>query len=251
MKLNVVIGRFQPMHNGHVELIQHALNTADTTLVLIGCSEKDGYSKKNPFTFEERSALIHEHFSNADIVTFPLTDISCDKAWVELTRQAISRLAGDKYSEISFVCCNKDSETTASNNLLSGYYSTEFLEFKYTLNATDLREKFLNGDLKYITGIPHVTQQFLAQVEEKLIHDSQTIVSMLEAGETSINTAAVSADISLPDWKTSYLYSYIDLRLVSCFKCSLYKTPQQFGQTTTQEVYESLVVCKECRGNDD
>lgn len=247
MKLNVVIGRFQPLHNEHVRLIQYALDTADTTLVLIGCSEKDGYSKKNPFTFEERSELIYEYFKNTNVVTYPLNDTNCNESWVVLVNQTVTKLAGDKYSEISFVCCNKDSSTTASNNLLKDLFPIKLIEVQHNLNATELREKFFNGDLKYITGIPHVTQQFLAEVEEKLIHDSQVITSMLEAGETSINRAAISADISLPDWRTSYLYSYIDLRLVSCFKCGLYKTPQQFGQTTTQEVYETLVVCKDCQ----
>ncbi len=251
MKLNVVIGRFQPLHNEHVRLIQHALDTADTTLVLIGCSEKDGYSKKNPFTFEERSELIYEHFKNTSVVTYPLNDTDCNESWVALVNQTVNKLAGDKYSEISFVCCNKDSSTTASNNLLKDSFPFDVVEVQQDLNATDLREKFLNGDLKYITCIPHVTQQFLTHVEEKLIHDSQVITSMLEAGETSISTAARSADIDLPDWRTSYLYSYIDLRLVSCFKCGLYKTPQQFGQTTTQEVYETLVVCTECRDVND
>ena len=46
MKLNVIIGRFQPLHEEHVRLIQYALDTADQTLVLIGCSDEAGYSKK-------------------------------------------------------------------------------------------------------------------------------------------------------------------------------------------------------------
>lgn len=248
MKLNVIIGRFQPLHEEHVRLIQYALDTADQTLVLIGCSDEDGSSKKNPFTFEERASLINDHFLGNSLITLPLKDVKCDDSWVELVAQTIERIASQEENEITFVCCNKDSSTTASNNLLKNLFPIKYLEATQNLNATEIRNKFFNGDLKYITCIPHVTQQFLAQTEHQLIQDCEVVVTLLTAGETSITTAIRSADLPFTEWKLSYLYSYIDQRLVACFKCGEYKTPQQFGYTTTQEVFETLVVCRCCQG---
>lgn len=250
MKLNVIIGRFQPLHEEHVRLIQYALDTADQTLVLIGCSNEDGYSKKNPFTFEERASLINDHFLNNSLITLPLKDIKCNDSWVELVSQTVSHVANQEEDEVTFVCCNKDSATTESNSLLKALFPIKYLEPVKNLNATEIRNKFFNGDLKFITGIPHVTQQFLDETEQQLIQDCEVVV-LLTTGQTSIKTAIRLADLPFTDWKLSYLYSYIDQRLVACFKCSKYKTPQQFGYTTTQEVFETLVICKCCQGVED
>ncbi len=56
MKLALVIGRFQPLHNGHLSLIDEARKQADKTLVLIG-SSRQLPDFKNPFSYEERLKL--------------------------------------------------------------------------------------------------------------------------------------------------------------------------------------------------
>lgn len=45
MKLNFVVGRFQPLHNEHVKLIRAAFKDTDKTVVFIGCSTRDGIDK--------------------------------------------------------------------------------------------------------------------------------------------------------------------------------------------------------------
>ena len=53
----VLIGRFQPFHNGHATLLAKALETADKVLVLLG-SARAARNAKNPFIWEERAAMI-------------------------------------------------------------------------------------------------------------------------------------------------------------------------------------------------
>lgn len=57
----VLIGRFQPLHNGHVALIEQALQIADKVLILLGSSFA-ARTPKNPFTFDERKQMIRETF---------------------------------------------------------------------------------------------------------------------------------------------------------------------------------------------
>ena len=57
----VIIGRFQPLHNSHVQLIEHAGSIADNVLVLVG-SARTAPTIKNPFSFVERKKLIEEAF---------------------------------------------------------------------------------------------------------------------------------------------------------------------------------------------
>ena len=53
----VFIGRFQPFHYGHAEVIIEALKCSRHVIVLIG-SANSGRSWRNPFTFEERAKFI-------------------------------------------------------------------------------------------------------------------------------------------------------------------------------------------------
>lgn len=57
----VFIGRFQPLHNGHLENIQNALKIADKVLILVG-SAFAARNIRNPFTFEERKRMILNSF---------------------------------------------------------------------------------------------------------------------------------------------------------------------------------------------
>lgn len=56
-KYAVLIGRFQPIHNGHVDLIKHGLSIAENVIVILG-SINSARTIKNPFTFEERKRLL-------------------------------------------------------------------------------------------------------------------------------------------------------------------------------------------------
>lgn len=53
----VVIGRFQPFHNAHHELVREALTLAKTALVIIG-SAKKAPNIQNPFTADQRQEMI-------------------------------------------------------------------------------------------------------------------------------------------------------------------------------------------------
>lgn len=53
----VYIGRFQPAHNGHEAVLEHAIKTADRVIVLVGSAEQ-ARSPKNPFTFDERAKVL-------------------------------------------------------------------------------------------------------------------------------------------------------------------------------------------------
>lgn len=53
----VCIGRFQPFHHGHYELVRDALALADTVLIIIGGADK-APNIRNPWTVEQRKEMI-------------------------------------------------------------------------------------------------------------------------------------------------------------------------------------------------
>lgn len=55
-KIGVIIARFQPIHNGHVELIRKALNENDKVLILLGSADK--FNNRNPIPSDLRYDLV-------------------------------------------------------------------------------------------------------------------------------------------------------------------------------------------------
>ena len=51
------VGRFQPFHLGHLNAIKWILDRCENVTVIIGSSQ-ESFTKKNPFTFEERKDMI-------------------------------------------------------------------------------------------------------------------------------------------------------------------------------------------------
>lgn len=65
MKYNraIFIGRFQPLHNGHIEVINSALKIADKITIVIGSAHAP-QSLRNPFSFQIRKAFIEDCYPN-------------------------------------------------------------------------------------------------------------------------------------------------------------------------------------------
>jgi len=82
----VMPGRFQPIHYGHVHVIEWALEKVEKLIIVIG-SAQDSFSFKNPLTAGERYEIIENVVEsrgwrkNVDIV--PVMDINSNKQWVK------------------------------------------------------------------------------------------------------------------------------------------------------------------------
>jgi len=61
----VLIGRFQPLHNGHMALLRAALERAEQIVVVLG-SAWQAPNPKNPFSWQERAQMLREALPPAD-----------------------------------------------------------------------------------------------------------------------------------------------------------------------------------------
>lgn len=80
----LIIGRFQPLHKGHLAAIREALAACDDLVVVIGSAE-DSHTSENPFTAGERyqmliSSLDEDERSRIHII--PVRDVNRYAAWV-------------------------------------------------------------------------------------------------------------------------------------------------------------------------
>ncbi len=92
--LLVFIGRFQPFHNSHYEVIRTALEKSRNVLVLIG-SVNQSRSPKNPFTFREREVMIRDCFQGVQSRLFiePLKDYYQDAVWEKNVQDKVKQVA--------------------------------------------------------------------------------------------------------------------------------------------------------------
>ncbi len=78
------IGRFQPFHSGHLEVIKEFRPRAESFIIVIG-SAQESHTQANPFTAGERyrmikKALVDDNLNGVDII--PLTDLNRYSLWV-------------------------------------------------------------------------------------------------------------------------------------------------------------------------
>ena len=88
----VVIGRFQPLHDGHLALLTRALALAPRVVVLIG-SAFQARSPKHPFTWEERARMVSGAVPTADrgrVSCLPLRDYFDEDRWMAAARRAVA-----------------------------------------------------------------------------------------------------------------------------------------------------------------
>ncbi len=89
MTIGLFIGRFQPLHIGHISVIENALKEVDSLIIGIGSAEKH-HTTENPFTSEERKAMIESSIIGKYVV-YPIPDISDYGHWVAYVREIVGK----------------------------------------------------------------------------------------------------------------------------------------------------------------
>jgi bifunctional NMN adenylyltransferase/nudix hydrolase len=90
----IYIGRFQPFHNGHLALLQHALRIAPVAVVVLGSSHQ-ARTPKNPFTWEERAEMVRLALPEADrerVLFLPVRDYYNEARWVDAVQRGVDAL---------------------------------------------------------------------------------------------------------------------------------------------------------------
>jgi nicotinamide-nucleotide adenylyltransferase len=88
----LVVGRFQPLHKGHVAVIRAALDDADEVTVVIGSSEAEP-SWKDPFSVAERTMMLRAAFpaetADGSLRVVAVPDLFDPPRWVESVTQLV------------------------------------------------------------------------------------------------------------------------------------------------------------------
>lgn len=80
----LLVGRYQPFHRGHLEVLNEALRKCDELIVGIG-SAQESHTLENPFTAGERIQMIRLCLSREKLsrtILIPIPDINRFAIWV-------------------------------------------------------------------------------------------------------------------------------------------------------------------------
>lgn len=175
-KLAILIGRFEPAHNGHFRNFAHASQIADRVHILIGSSFQPR-TIKNPFTADERRKMILDGFQllpnstcNSYNTKFSfLHDYKYnDNLWIrEVQRIVKEDNPGIADEDIVILGHDKDESSwylrafpTWTFEPLSGFVEMG----THPIDASKIRELLFEGHLDYIKGaVPPAVIQFLKE----------------------------------------------------------------------------------------
>lgn len=181
----VFIGRFQPLHNAHLEIIKRATALTDQLVIVCGSSFQPR-TYKNPFTSFERELMIKEAARNLSLrvyIEHNTDTIYNDQAWAVRVQGIVSKYRVLGGAGVGIIGHKKDE---------SSFYLDMFPQWKLEevpmyepLDATSIRDLYFRRDvnLNFLKSVvPATTLDFLETFRvtpeyEQIIREREFIAS--------------------------------------------------------------------------
>jgi len=134
------IGRFQPYHNGHHEMVKRIAEDEEVDELVLGIgSAGDSHMTSDPFTAGERIMMVTKSLQRFDLVTYavPIEDLERNSVWVSHVQSM-----------------SPDFDVAYSNNpLVIQLFEEEGVEVRQSpmfnrevLEGTEVRERMIEGE---------------------------------------------------------------------------------------------------------
>jgi len=158
----VLIGRFQPFHNAHLEIVRKATRLAHKIIIIVGSADQPR-TYKNPWTAGERASMIYDEVIAIPEIAEHRVALSIDhnidtiynnQAWITRVQKIVYE--GNSIpldAKIGIIGHKKDSSTKYLDSFPG--WGLEEVELIEPLSATDIRDLYFrrNCNLKYIQSV--------------------------------------------------------------------------------------------------
>ena len=174
-KVGVFLSRMQPLHKGHIGMIDKALSENDKVIILIGSSNKEG-TIRNPLGIELRREILQEAleeiYSKEDLEKIYIknlpdwsteTDYDTFLEWGRYLYYNITAIAEQKTFSMYF---------SDDREIIENWFEDEEIRKRIDLkifdrasmfeavSSTKIRNAFLNGDREYIkNSVPNAVEK--------------------------------------------------------------------------------------------
>lgn len=157
MSVGLLLGRFQPVHNGHIFVLRLILKECDRTVVVIG-SAQASHDAQNPFTAGERYEMLRASLTKAELLRtsiIPVEDINRYPLWVSHVE---SRCPG-------FDVVYTRNDLTASLFRDAGYRVVEHgLYRREGCSGTEIRRRMAEGE-PWQRLVPQTVAKFIMSIK--------------------------------------------------------------------------------------
>jgi bifunctional NMN adenylyltransferase/nudix hydrolase len=161
----VLIGRFQPFHSAHLEIVKRATALCDQLIIITGSAQQPR-TYKNPFTSKERANMIKDATRGLSMhihVEENVDTIYNDQAWAVRVQAIVNKHF--KFNDKVGIIGHKKDDSSFYLDMFPqwGYENVELIEF---LSAVDIRDLYFKRDvnMNFIKGVvPETTFDFLDQ----------------------------------------------------------------------------------------
>ncbi len=171
-KTGLFVGRFQPFHLGHLDIIKKILKQNDHIILAIGSAERN-YVPENPLTAGERVLIIDEtlkaeKINPANYTIIPIRNIDNYALWVD---------------HMNLYVPPYDRIYTGSNIVKACYEGAQSkhklvkIKRKRPISATEIRDSMLLGTKEWHTLVPPRTAELLEKMKipRRLRHIQKTM----------------------------------------------------------------------------
>jgi nicotinamide-nucleotide adenylyltransferase len=154
----ILIGRMQPVHNGHMQVINKILEEVDELIIGIGSAQLS-HEQKDPFTAGERIVMLTQALAEMGVdpsryYIIPMQDINFNAIWVSHVK-----MLTPPFSIIY-----------TGNSLVKQLFSEEGIEVRQPplydrlhLSGTEVRRRILE-DSNWQELVPKATADVLAEI---------------------------------------------------------------------------------------
>lgn len=145
-KLGFLVGRFQPLHSGHEDMINRAIELCDRVGVFIGSSNESGTSK-NPFTYETREEMLKTVFGDSICVcSLPDIGVGNNSTWGDYVLKNVV----DRFGEMpELLISGKEARRVSWFDSVEGASIAElYIPKKIDISASQMREHFIDNDVE-------------------------------------------------------------------------------------------------------
>ena len=155
----ILIGRMQPVHNGHMQVISKILEEVDEIIIGIGSAQLS-HELKDPFTAGERIVMMSQALADAGVDSsryyiIPMQDINFNAIWVSHVKMLTPPF----------------SIVYSGNPLVKQLFSEEGFEVRQPplydrihLSGTEVRKRILEGD-DWQELVPKATADVIAEIK--------------------------------------------------------------------------------------
>jgi bifunctional NMN adenylyltransferase/nudix hydrolase len=162
----VLIGRFQPLHSAHLEIIKRATALTDQLVIICG-SANQPRTYKNPFTFDERARMIKDATRGLNMQVFVEPNIDTiynDQAWAVRVQGIVSKYRVLGGAGVGIIGHKKDDSSFYLDMFPQwGYEDVELIEFLSAVDIRDLYFKWTFNSNFIKNVVPETTYDFLME----------------------------------------------------------------------------------------